>query len=81
MKLFKVYDCGYDWVCFVFAKDRNRARQLVAKWLDTEYIQMLACIVAKETDIEIETVVDTEEHSKYKDVVRYGEKYEEEYEL
>ena len=40
MNLYNVMDKNYDWGCFVFAPNRNKAKAIISRYFDQDYIDL-----------------------------------------
>ena len=73
MNLYWVTEEGAEWVVFVFAQTRNKARSMLhADDKGVEYITTRARLIGKTEEVKQETLVDTERHPLYWIVKKLG---------
>lgn len=76
MNLYQVSDWTYDWCCYTFDINRNKAKLAVAKEFDIDYIDMRCKTLAKNVkEINEPTVVYSEDHKYYPIVKKLGYEY------
>lgn len=77
-----LYMCNYDeaeWICYVFAENRNKARYLFHKFFDSgsggQYIWVRSRFIGTSDAIDTPTVVDSEMHRDYHTVLELCDGY------
>ena len=79
----KLYECRYeeqDWVCYVFAETRGKAKCLFNKFFSgsaEDFMYAKARFIGKSDRIKTPTVVDSERHEDYSAVLELCDGYEE----
>jgi len=79
-----LYMCSYDtedWVCYVFAETRGKARYLFNKFWDGDkdsFIDVRSAFIGKSQLVETPSVVDDENHKDYPAVLALGGGYTQE---
>ena len=78
-----LYMCRYeeqDWVCYVFAETRGKAKYLFNKiWGNgvEDFVWVRSNFIGKSTTIVTPTIVDSERHEDYSAVLELCDGYEE----
>ena len=73
-----LYMCSYDdldWICYVFAETRGKAKYLFNKFWNGDkdsFIDVRSAFVGKSQSIETPSVVDDENHKDYPAVLALG---------
>ena len=76
MNLYRVSDWTYDWCCYIFHTNRNKAKLAGAKEFDLDYTDMRCKTLAKNVkEISEPVVVYSEDHKDYPIVKKLGYKY------
>lgn len=79
MNLYNVMDKNYDWGCFVFAPTRNKAKTIVSKHFDQEYIDLRSTLLKRSvSNPSYCLVVDCPEDKNYYLVEQLGFSYNDE---
>ncbi len=79
-----LYACSYDhedWICYVFAETRGKAKHLFNKFCGGDsdvFVDVRSNFIGKSNIVEIPTVVDCESHKDYPAVLALGGGYESE---
>lgn len=78
-----LYMCRYDeaeWICYVFAENRNKARSLFHGFFDSgsgeQFVDVRSRLIGKSDMIGAPTVVDSERHKNYPAVLALCDGYE-----
>jgi len=77
-----LYECRYeeqDWVCYVFAETRGKAKYLFNKiWGNgvEDFVWVRSKFIGKSTTIETQTIVDCKDHKDYPVVLALGGGFE-----
>ena len=77
-----LYECNYDeaeWICYVFAENRNKARSLFHEFFDSgsgeQFIWVRSKLIGTSDAIDTPTVVDSEMHKDYHTVLELCDGY------
>lgn len=78
-----LYMCNYDeaeWICYVFAETRGKARSLFHEFFDSgsgeQFIWVRSKLIGTSDAIDTPTVVDSERHNGYPAVLALCDGYE-----
>jgi len=76
-----LYECHYpegEWICYVFAETRGKAKSLFNSFFDGEFVDVRIRYIGKSDAIETPSVVDRKSHKDYPAVLALCDGYVEE---